>query len=64
MKKDRKLKLKLTKSTIADLDRMKGGRALCACHATQNDAAYNYLDTQLMTACRPTCLHDIYTNCY
>ena len=66
MKKDRKLKLKLTKSTIADLDRIKGGRPLCACQVTTNDAAHNYqlANTILQTACIRTCLHDVFTNCY
>jgi hypothetical protein len=63
MKKDRKLKLKLTKSTIADLDRIKGGRPPCACQVTTTNAANNYMYTMPVT-CRPTCLHDILTNCY
>ncbi len=31
MKKATKLKLKLTKTTISDLDRVKGGAPLCGC---------------------------------
>jgi len=34
-------KLKLTKLTVANLDRVKGGRPPCACQWTTNDGAFN-----------------------
>ena len=66
MKKGTKLKLKLTKSTIADLNRFKGGSILCGCQVTTTDAAHNYevVHTLAQTVCIRTCLHDPQTNCY
>ena len=40
MKKNKK-KLKLTKLTVANLDRAKGGDIPCACHWTVTDGAWN-----------------------
>ncbi len=35
-------KLKLTKLTVANLDRVKGGRPECACELTAGDGQFNY----------------------
>ncbi len=36
-----KKKLKLTKLTVANLDRVKGGIDYCACHVGMGDGAFN-----------------------
>ena len=40
MKKNKK-RLKLTKLTISNLDRLKGGYFLCACDVNLNNGAWN-----------------------
>lgn len=71
MKKKLQGKLKLTKSTIANLDRIKGGRPPCACNATVTDGAINrdnqtivktYCLTYCPTVC-PTCGGGVDPNC-
>jgi hypothetical protein len=46
MKKDKK-KLKLTKLTVTNLDRLKGGDIpYCACEWTTDNGAYNQVNTK------------------
>jgi hypothetical protein len=56
MKKDTK-KLKLTKLTVANLDRLKGGKDHCACQYTAGDNALNQLGTAsfAVTLCSCNC---------
>lgn len=41
MKKREQKKLKLTKLTVDNLERVKGGDDPCACHVTTYDGAFN-----------------------
>jgi hypothetical protein len=64
MKKSLKKKLSLTKTTISDLDRVKGGKPPCACDIIINNAACNYDRVQSVnrSACL-SCYEDVFTSC-
>lgn len=55
-----KRKLKLTKLTIADLDRAKGGVGFCGClYTNPQQAAYNYDVVHTISVCAPLCWIDV-----
>ncbi len=65
MKKNLKKKLNLTKTTISDLDRVKGGIPLCGCDITiPGNAACNrdHVQSRDRSACL-SCFDDAATSC-
>lgn len=64
MKKNLKKKLNLTKTTISDLDHVKGGSPLCGCDIIIGNAACNHDHVQSVnrSACL-SCFDDAYTSC-
>jgi hypothetical protein len=46
-------KLKLTKLTVANLDRVKGGSIECACQWTTGDGVYNMENITKVTCVNP-----------
>ena len=64
MKKNLKKRLKLTKTTISNLDRVKGGSPDCACDFMVGNAACNFdhVQTVNQSACL-SCYEDIFTSC-
>lgn len=64
MKKKLKKKLNLTKTTISDLDRVKGGKPLCGCDPFIGNAACNrdHVQSANPSACL-SCIFDGVTSC-
>lgn len=56
-----KKKLKLTKLTVANLNRIKGGKPKCYCDFVLNNGQYNqnYWTAPIRTLCIPTCVGEI-----